>query len=328
MKKMNKKISKAAAAKLLLQQNKIMIIGHASPDGDTLGSSFALYHALSTLGKRVCVVNADKITPKYCFLSGGKSVLKPQFEPDFIVSVDVADPKLFGEPYQKYADKVDLSIDHHPSNPFFAKYNMVDPHAAATGEIMLDIITAMNIVPTTEIANSLYTAISTDTACFLHNSTTATTLRKAAKVVDMGADIAYLNTHLFVKKSWEQFALESAAVKAVRFFRHKTIAVMVISLEMMEQTGADADDTDGIATLPRKIEGVDVGVTMREVRPDVYKISARSGGSINVSEVCQRLGGGGHVRAAGCTLEGDREEIIKRIVGEIMAEYRSLEAEA
>ncbi len=324
---MNKKISKSAAAKLLLSKNRIMIIGHANPDGDTLGSCFALYHALSTLGKRVCVVNSDKITPKYCFLSGGKSTLKPQFEPDFIVSVDVGATKLFGEPLMKYADRVDLNIDHHPSNPNFGKYNVVEPKAAATGEIMLDIILAMKVEMTEEIANALYTGISTDTACFMHNSTTATTLKKAAKLVEMGANLPYLNEHLFVKKSWEQFELESLAIKSVRFFREKTIAVMVISLDMMSLSGADTDDTDGIATLPRKIEGVDVGVTMREIKPGVYKISARSDGSVNMSEVCQRLGGGGHVRAAGCTLEGDVDELIERILNEIMAEYASLEEE-
>lgn len=323
---MSKKISKTAAAKLLLEKNRIMIIGHCNPDGDALGSCFALYHALSALGKRVCVVNADKITPKYCFLSGGKSVLIPQFEPDFVVSVDVGTPKLFGTSLMKYADKVDLNIDHHPSNPYFGEYNVVDPKAAATGEIMLDIITAMNVEIDDEIANALYTAISTDTACFMHNSTTASTLRKAAKLVDLGADISYLNTHLFVKKSWEQFELESAAVKSVRFYRNKTIAVMVISLALMEATGADVDDTDGIATLPRKIEGVDVGITMRETSPNVYKISARSDGTINVSEVCQRLGGGGHVRAAGCTLEGEVDSVIKMIVDEVMAEYDAIEA--
>ena len=322
---MNKKISKAAAAKLLLSQNRIMIIGHSNPDGDALGSCFALYHALSALGKRVCVVNSDKITPKYCFLSGGKSILKPQFQPDFVVSVDVGTPKLFGASLMEYADKVDLNIDHHPSNPYFGKYNVVDAKAAAAGEIMLDIIEAMKVDIDGDIASALYTAISTDTACFMHNSTTATTLRKAAKLVDLGADINYLNTHLFVKKSWEQFELESAAVKSVRFFRKKTIAVMVISLALMEQTGADADDTDGIATLPRKIEGVDVGITMREVSPNVYKISARSDGNVNVSEVCQRLGGGGHVRAAGCTLEGDVDSVVKRIVDEVMVEYHSIE---
>ncbi len=322
---MSKKISKSAAARLLLEQNRIMIIGHANPDGDTLGSCFALYHALSTLGKRVCVVNADKITPKYCFLSGGKSILKPQFEPDFIVSVDVGATKLFGEPLMKYAERVDLNIDHHPSNPCFGKYNVVDAKAAATGEIMLDIILAMKTDLSSEIANALYTAVSTDTACFMHNSTTATTLKKAAKLVEMGANLPYLNEHLFVKKSWEQFDLESRAIKSVRFFRRKTIAVMVISLDMMNETGADTDDTDGIATLPRKIEGVDVGITMREIKPNVYKISARSDGSVNMSEVCQRLGGGGHVRAAGCTLEGNVDELIEKILAEINAEYAALE---
>ncbi len=322
---MSKKISKSAAARLLLEQNRIMIIGHANPDGDTLGSCFALYHALSTLGKRVCVVNADKITPKYCFLSGGKSILRPQFEPDFIVSVDVGATKLFGEPLMKYAERVDLNIDHHPSNPCFGKYNVVDAKAAATGEIMLDIILAMKTDLSSEIANALYTAVSTDTACFMHNSTTATTLKKAAKLVEMGANLPYLNEHLFVKKSWEQFDLESRAIKSVRFFRRKTIAVMVISLDMMNETGADTDDTDGIATLPRKIEGVDVGITMREIKPNVYKISARSDGSVNMSEVCQRLGGGGHVRAAGCTLEGNVDELIEKILAEINAEYAALE---
>lgn len=318
-------IGKAAAARMLMQKDMIMIISHINPDGDTVGSSFALYHALSTLGKRVCVVNSDRITPKYCFLSGGKSVLRPQFEPKFIVAVDVGDKSLIGSNLEAYADKVDLCIDHHPSNNRFARYNIIDAKAAAVGEIMLDIILDMNVPMSPEIADSLYTAISTDTGCFQHSNTTSTTLRKAAKVVDLGADITYLNNHLFVVKRKQQFELERLSIQDMMFYRNNTIAVMTISLDMMELSGADEDDTDGIASLPRRIEGVEVGITMREIEKDVYKISARSDGRVNMSEVCQRLGGGGHVRAAGCKIKGEKDEIISRVVEEVLAEYREVD---
>ena len=320
-------IGKVAAARMLAVQDKIMIITHVSPDGDTLGSGFALYHALSILGKRVCVVNSDRITPKYCFLSGAKSVLRPQFEPQFIVAVDVGAVNLIGKELECYADRIDMCIDHHPSNVRYATYNLIDAHAAATGEIMLDIISAMHVPPTREIADALYTAISTDTACFRHSSTTATTLRKAARTVEWGADMAKLNNHLFVVKSKQLFELERMAMEDIRFYRDSTIAVMPITLEMMEKSGATEDDTDGIATLPRQIQGVEVGITMREVKADEYRISARSDGRINVSAICQRLGGGGHVRASGARLNGTKDEIIERIVNEVLAEYREVEGE-
>ncbi len=320
-------IGKTAAARMLAAQNNIMIITHVSPDGDTLGSGFALYHALSTMGKRVCVVNSDRITPKYCFLSGAKSVLRPQFEPQFIVAVDVGSLNLIGEDLEKYADRIDMCIDHHPSNSRYANYNLIDAHAAATGEIMLDVITAMHVPMSREIADALYTAISTDTACFRHSSTTAATLRKAARTVELGADVAKLNNHLFVVKSKQLFELERMAMENIRFFRDSAIAVMPITLDMMRRSGATEDDTDGIATLPRQIQGVEVGITMREVAPDEYRISARSDGRIDVSAICQRLGGGGHVRASGARLSGPKDEIIDRIVAEVLTEYREVEGE-
>ncbi len=324
---MGKIIGKSAAARLLLEQDMIMLISHINPDGDTLGSCFALYHALSTLGKRVCVVNADKITPKYCFLSGGKSVLRAQFKPKFVVAVDVGDTSLFGEKYAEYAGRVDLCIDHHPTNARYAKYNLIDPKAAATGEMVLDIITAMKVEMSSEIADALYTAISTDTACFRHSSTTAVTLRKAARTVELGADIGRLNNHLFVVKSKQLFELERLAIKEMKFFRDNTIAVMTLSLDMMERSGADEDDTDGIASLPKQIAGGHVGLPLREGENAGEQPSARADGKSTGSEVGQRLGGGGHVRAAGARLEGKREEIIRRIVAEVLAEYKEVEDE-
>ena len=324
---MGTSIGRAAAARMLAAQDKIMIITHVSPDGDTLGSGFALYHALSAMNKRVCVVNSDRITPKYCFLSGAKSVLRPQFEPQFIVAVDVGSVNLIGKELEEYVDRIDMCIDHHPSNSRYAKYNLIDAHAAATGEIMLDVITAMHATMSREIADALYTAISTDTACFRHSSTTATTLRKAARTIELGADIEKLNNYLFVVKTKQLFELERLAMDNIRFYRNSTIAVMPITLEMMKKSGATEDDTDGIATLPRQIQGVEVGITMREVKENEYRISARSDGRINVSAICQRLGGGGHVRASGARLSGSKDEIIERIVAEVLAEYREVEGE-
>ena len=324
---MGTSIGRAAAARMLAAQDKIMIITHVSPDGDTLGSGFALYHALSAMNKRVCVVNSDRITPKYCFLSGAKSVLRPQFEPQFIVAVDVGSINLIGKELEEYVDRIDMCIDHHPSNSRYAKYNLIDAHAAAAGEIMLDVITAMHAPMSREIADALYTAISTDTACFRHSSTTATTLRKAARTIELGADIEKLNNYLFVVKSKQLFELERLAMDNIRFYRNSTIAVMPITLEMMRKSGATEDDTDGIATLPRQIQGVEVGITMREVKDNEYRISARSDGRINVSAICQRLGGGGHVRASGARLTGSTDEIIERIVAEVLAEYREVEGE-
>lgn len=309
----------------LFSKDNILLICHIRPDGDTIGSAFALYHALKQFGKNVCVACSSEITPKFFFITGGKSHLDVLFEPDYIVAVDSGDVSLLGSKMSMYADKIDLVIDHHPTNIGYGKLNIINSKKGATGEIVYEFLIAAEADITPEIAKCLYTSISTDTGCFRYSSTTSNTLRCAADLIDFGADNDDLNQRLFEMKTMQQFELEKMAFDNLRFYRNETIAAMVISLEMVRQTGATDDDTDGLSVLPRKIEGVEVSFSLRETATGTYRISARSDGKIDVSEICASFGGGGHFRAAGCNMNGIAEDIIKQLVQKTLEAYENLE---
>ena len=302
------------AAKELFESDDILIICHIRPDGDTIGSAFALYYPLKAMGKRVAVACSSEITPKYHFVTEGNIGLKPDFEPKYIVAVDVGDIKLLGDSLEIYADRIDLDIDHHPTNKGFGKLNILNPKSAAAGELIYEILLAAGVEITPQIATCLYTSISTDTGCFRYSSTTSYTLRTVAELIDAGANLGELNKYLFEQKTRQQFELEKMAFDNLHFYRNGTTAIMVISTEMMIKSGATDDDSDGLSAIPRKIEGVDVAFTVRETPNSEYRISARSNGKVDVSKVCTMLGGGGHMRAAGCNLSGELSDVLQTLV--------------
>lgn len=313
------------AAKMLRDANDILIITHLRPDGDTLGSAFALYYALKDIGKNVCVACHTNVTPKYQILTNGKRVLKPLFPPSFIVSVDIADVKLFGDSLTQYADKVDISIDHHPTNEGFGKLNIIEPNSSSTGEVVLKIIEQMGIGISKEIADCLYISISTDTGCFRYANTTADSFRTAAKLFDFGADVTGYNRRFFEIRTRNQIEIERLALQNLNFYRNGTVAIIVVTLDMIEKTGATEDDVEGLSAFPRRVEGVEVGMTVREMKENEFKISARSNGLIDVAEICAKYSGGGHKRAAGCTIKGNIKDIEKSLVDSICAAFDKIE---
>jgi len=300
------KVSLERIVKILNENNKFCILTHQYPDGDTLGSAFALCRILQKIGKKAKVVNNDSIPPKFNFL---KSCVKQEnFEPEFIVSVDVADEKLLGPNLKKYCGKVDLLIDHHKINENFAKYSYVDAGAAATAQIIYEI---MNIIKTgwdSYIANCIYTGIATDTGCFKYKNTTAKTHKIAAAVLELGAEKDKINTLMFEQKTKEQFIAEKYIMDSIEFYFENKLAIIYVTLEMLEKSGADDSLIDGIAGIPKQIEGVVIGVTFRQKEEDVFKVSVRTSEEIDASLLCKHFGGGGHTNAAGFTIKGSLEE--------------------
>lgn len=311
----------------LFEKDNILIICHIRPDGDTIGCAYALYHALKGKNKNVCVACSSDITKKFHYITGGVSRLDVLFEPDYIVAVDTGDKSLFGDKLVQYADRVDMVIDHHPTNTGYGRINLIDSTKGSTGEIVTELLQSANINITPEIATCLYTSISTDTGCFRYSSTTSNTLRRAADMIDAGADIDDLNKRLFEIKSRQQFELEKMAFDNLRFYRNGTIAIIVITLEMVQRIGATDDDTDGLSVLPRRIEGVEVSFSIRETATENYRISARSDGRIDVSEICSSFGGGGHLRAAGCNINGVAEDVIKQLIDRVTEAYDGKKAD-
>lgn len=300
------------AAKMLLAADDIHILSHQYPDGDTLGSACALCHALRQLGKRAVIRCSDSIHPKYQFLFVG--LADEQFEPKFVVSVDIADTQLFGDGIASYIGRVDLCLDHHGSNAYYANYTYVDSSAAATTEVIYDLLPLLGLTADRTIANCIYTGITTDTGCFRYTNATPRTYRIAADMMETGINAADINRLMFDTKSRARLEIERHVIDSMRFFFDDKCAVISVTKDMIEQSGANEGDIEGLASLPRQVEGVLVGITMREKCDGTFKLSLRTEKAINASAICARFGGGGHPTAAGCTIKGGLESAEKQIL--------------
>ena len=305
------KVNIEQTASFLKESDHILILSHQSPDGDTMGAAFALFYALKQIGKKVRMECADGFPQRFC--------LTPlpafeAFEPQTVVAVDVADTALLGDKLQQYAACVDLCIDHHPTNTKYAKRLLLSESAAATCEVIFHLLPLLGVRMTKELASYLYMGISTDTGCFIFSNTTPQTHRIAEALMAAGADYIPINVRFFETKSKSRIMIERQALDSIRFFFQERCALIVISRQMILETHAEDSELDGVSAIPRQIEGVEIGITLREKENNKYKVSMRSGETIDVSKICGMLGGGGHMRASGCVAEGSCEEAIAKVV--------------
>ncbi len=304
------KINVEECASLLKEHDNILILTHAHPDGDTLGCGFALCRALMKTGKICAVINADEIPKKYDFLY--KDIVQIKFKPDYIVSVDVATTNLLGD-YEKEYPHIDLCIDHHTTNTEYAD-NLLLEDVPAACQIMYDVINALGVDIDRGIANALYTGISTDTGCFRYDATTAETLRVAAELIDKGAENGRINRIMFETKSKTYARLERLALESMRFYEHEKVAIITVTQDMYRLTGSNEQETEALAPLTRQIEGVEVGITIREKVDGTCKASIRTFSTVNAAELAKCFGGGGHAQAAACRFDCDVKEARRRIV--------------
>ena len=305
------KIDFKECAKLLLQQNNILILTHAHPDGDTLGSGFALCRALMQIGKKARVINDDEIPKKYNYLFDDNDF--EDFEPSYIVAVDVATENLLGSLQDKYAGKIDLCVDHHLTNTEFAKKLLLRDYPAAC-EIIYMLINEMGVKIDKKIADCLYTGISTDTGCFRYASTTAQSYRIAAELIDLGADNGKINRAMFETKSKTYVALEKLALNNMKMFCNDRVAVITVTQDMYAKTGSNEQETEALAPLTRQIEGVEIGITIREKADKTCKASIRTYESVNAAALAKNFGGGGHAQAAACRFDCSVDEALEQIV--------------
>ena len=306
------------AVSFLLERDNFEILTHDYPDGDTLGSGYGLCLALQQLGKKARVIYTN-LPKDFVFLTEG--VADRSFEAQTIVSVDIADEKLLGSNREKYQGKIDICVDHHKINRVEAKIKCVDPGAAANCEILYKMFRLMNVEITKQIANCLYTGISTDTGCFKYGNTTSETLRIAADLLDTGIDAPYINKVMFDTKTKLKLRLEQEIYGSIEYYSNDRCAIIAVTLEMQKRIGVGDDELEGLASIPRQIQGVLIGITMREKENGVFKVSVRTDRSVNAAEFCALFGGGGHAEAAGCTVRGTLEEAkaqLKNAVGGVL----------
>lgn len=309
---MSEDISIAEVAEELQNHDNFLILTHNSPDVDTLGCASALTRALQGMGKHARFVNSDEIPEKYAFLY--RDIPVEEFEPEYIVAVDIADTTLLGDSLSVYADKVDLCIDHHVSNRRFAKKLHLNPNDGAASLTLYRIFTESGIPITEEMACDLYTGLTTDTGCFRYSNANADAYRAAAGLIECGADNGKINELMFETKPMSYYRLVQRTLSEMRMYCDSKVVVFKITQEMLRETGATEDQCDAICAMSRTIEGVEAGITMKQKTDGRYKFSLRTRESLDASEICRLLGGGGHVRAAGCDAGTEEEEALRTML--------------
>lgn len=315
----------SAAVNFIMENDDITVVAHVAPDGDCLGSALALTHALCRMGKRARAVCADPVPRIYAFLPGAADLILPgdAGRTEAVLAVDCADAGRMGAAQKLFAAaRRTCNIDHHGTNTGYANVNYTDATAAATGEIVFRLFGLMGLSPDADEACCLYTAVMTDTGNFAYSNTTPGTYAVAGALRAAGADngAIYRRVYRTVPPS-KQRLLGAALVKTELLFDGRA-GIACITLADMAAAGATGEDTDGIVESIRDIEGVEIAVTVRETKDDGVKVSLRSKEYADVGAIAVRMGGGGHTRAAGCTVHGSIEsargevlELIKETLG-------------
>lgn len=290
-----------------------VILTHQSPDGDCIGAGFALNDLLEALGKRSRVLCSDEFPKRYDFMTSVGS--GEEFEPKTVIAVDIADPQLMGNLRETYENKVQLCIDHHISNVGYAEKTLLNAGASATCELIYELADAMKIQMSDHCAACIYTGIATDTGCFKYECTTARCHEIAAELMKSHKlKYAKINREMFDVKSIGRLKMERIVTDLMEYYLDNRLTMICITSDILNEQHVDVNDLDGCASIPLQVEGVEVGVTIKEKSENEYKVSMRSANDVNVSAICQTLGGGGHIKAAGCLVKGTLEEVKAAVV--------------
>ncbi len=306
-------INLSELAKNIANNKKVAIFCHVRPDGDTIGSALSLKNALKSLGVSADVICDDTLPSRFLFLKDALSV-KNSLDGDYdaLIAIDCADSQRLGS-FEEYflKHKNTFNVDHHVSNTRYAKVNYVVDNAANC-ENVYDLIEELGVSIDEATANLLALGIVTDTGAFKHKNVTEKSLFIASKLVSLGADLNAITYNMFSAQTKERANLFGKTMSKIRYFHDGRFAVASVLKDMLNETGAKADETEGFVDFIMGIDGVEVGACVLEMDTNKYKISFRSKGS-DVNAVASSFGGGGHKLASGCQIYGEYEEVIDKI---------------
>ncbi|MGE5174767.1 MAG: DHH family phosphoesterase [Hyphomicrobiales bacterium] len=296
-----------------------LIVAHVDPDGDAVGSCLGLQGALLARGKRATVVSEDAVPENLRFLPGTDGILLPSRAPGPYRAVFVLDCSSLDRVGPRTAalvapDATIACIDHHAGNEGFGDPRFVVVAAAATAELVYDLVEALGVPITPEIAAALYTGIASDTGAFRYLNTTPRVLRIAARLVERGADAAATAEALYARKSASSLRILGLALASLEARASGTVAALTITREMFDRARATPEDADGIVQYAKSLLGSRVGVLLQETAPGEVRISFRSDGSVDVNQVAARFGGGGHKVAAGARVSGPIADVRETIL--------------
>ena len=325
--------SEVEELKTLCERNdEILIFGHKDADGDTLGCSLAFAEALRLRGKRVHVVIPPPLPEKYRWMPGFEQVREePPVGTDIhlVLFFDAGNMERSGNAVHQIADHATIvNVDHHSSNSRFGDVNIIDPSAAAVGEMSLDMLEHFGWEVTPTMATNLYTALMTDTGGFRHENTTARALQVGARLAALGADPSYIASMVYKSRPLTTLKLSGLAMANVQVEMGGRLAWAKVTRSMLREAGAVMAEAEGIIDTLNSIGGLDVAIMFKEVGSRLTKISVRSRGLVDSAALCARFGGGGHLRAAGAELPLPMEQAIEAVLSaarEAIASSRSMD---
>lgn len=294
---------------LIENKQSFAITTHIRPDGDGVGSSLGLCWLLRSLGKSAEVIVRDSIPVSYANLPGADEIkqvaeINGKYDAVFIIECsDLARPGILG-----LENQVTVNIDHHATSEHFGTINWIDQTASAVGEMIFNLCKAIGGRITKEIAECVYLALVTDTGSFHFPNTTERTLKVASELIKAGAKPAQISETVYNSYPWSRIELMRQVLATVHRDASGRVAWMRQTLAMRKDAQAVDGDNSGFVNIPLAAKDVEAVSYMREVEPNVYRVSLRSKGDINVARVAEKFGGGGHKNAAGCRVTGDWNE--------------------
>jgi len=303
-------------AEKILNANSILIFPHVSMDGDTLGSSTALCRVLRQSGKTVHILIEDEIPEFLKFLNDGSCTFDQDIikEPDVCISIDAADPERFSRRKEAFfKGKTTICVDHHKTSNYFAEFNHVDITAAATAEIVYELINEMKLPIDKLTGEAIYAAILTDTGNFQYSNTSAKSHLIAVALLSAGIDCSYVNRMLYQNNRIERLFIAGKIFATLKSIADGKVVIAYVTQAMLKEAGALPEDAEGVAEILRNLAGVEVGVFAKEIAQNETKFSMRSETWADVSEISIKHGGGGHKNAAGFTVKQPIAEAIKTV---------------
>lgn len=308
--------------RLIRENESFLVTSHARPDGDAVGSALGVFHLLNAMGKRVTVAFADSIPTMYHCLPGVEHITAEVMDselPDVAILLECDSVERTG--FLRINARTMVNIDHHQSGREFADVNWIDPQACAVGAMVYELVIASGVDLSAPMASCLYTAVLTDTGQFTYASTGAATFGLAEHLLERGADANGIAQSIYFSNPESKIRLLGAALNHMKI--DGEVAWTFVDLKELDSAGAMAEDCEGIVNYLIGIAGVRAAAFLRELPTgDRFRLNLRSKGTVDVAEVAERFGGGGHRNASGCTLDGSLSEVAQRVVDELRGACR------
>jgi bifunctional oligoribonuclease and PAP phosphatase NrnA len=299
-------------------RRRFVLSSHARPDGDSIGSQLAMAYALREMGLEATIVNADPAPPPLMAFPGVPDIrIAPSVEGDFDTAIVMECGDLKRTGVSGLERFFVVNIDHHPGNTSYGQINWFDPSAAACGEMVFDLVRALDVPLTRTIATHIYLAILTDTGSFHYSSISPRTFDICRECMEAGVDPVLVARNVYDSNNMGRLKLFGAVLGAMQIDQTGRIAIVYVDHEMARAAGGTYEDTEGLINLPLTVKEIEAVVFFKQEKGDRYRVSLRSKGDVDIGQIAKEYGGGGHKNASGCTVSGPIEELQKALVGKI-----------